>query len=543
MRKIVTLIILFMITVNVNPLIANAQDKPTFISVDGKSSIINDPTTFQPDKMSYKNGTWAQLTTTAFTPDGNITEWEIEGIIPETIYGSTVYIAYDATNVYVALIWINVEVNDEMSHWNKTNSQEGYEILRGEDDVITVGFSNDTYRDLWTWTASNRTQDNYAYEYGGGLYDRDPDSGNLPYIKNSNSSELDYWNPDVPLYDNDSVAIVDHSSIPVNTIIKCWLEDTPTNSQTDVEIGVIHNGTAYIAEFVRALDTGNADDIVLDLTKNDIKFEIRNIEKDNALYFDDWTDTYLVFHENTPAELTMYAVPSVVNDALLLQGTAFDDYERFEVSIWMDSWVDTWGSLDYIYVNTITGAWSYLLQSNEMDMPLGTNNITITLDAPYEDEISVNCTTTFEDVYAPTINGVVNVTQRYPTGVPLDEEYVTVSVGLDDNYNDVNNLSANLYYKIDNGFFILQPMDQSYPDSLLFSANISIDSGLDPLVAHTYTYYIEAFDLSNNVIFSDNYSFLTLIDLGPTPVTGITFSSIIGSLLFTGCLVIIVRYI
>ncbi|MHA1186835.1 MAG: hypothetical protein ACTSSK_08165, partial [Candidatus Heimdallarchaeota archaeon] len=122
---------------------------------------------------------------------------------------------------------------------------------------------------------------------------------------------------------------------------------------------------------------------------------------------------------------------------------------------------------------------------------------------------TVNRTTFVEDVHAPTIIGLVNISQRYPTCVPLDEEYVTVSAGLQDNHDSVNNLTANLYYNVDDGIVIEIPMVQPYLDSYLFSTNITIDSNLDSDFSHYFTYYIEVFDTNNNFVKSSNYTFCT----------------------------------
>lgn len=505
-----------------------------------KSSSIDEPSILYPDKTSYDNGTWAQLTTTAFTPDGNITEWDTEGIISDTFDGITIYLAYDAINVYVALSWLDNEVSDKECVWNKTSTASDYDLIYGDEDAVRIGFYNGTFIDFWFWTATNRTADNYAYEFGGQYYSTDADGGNLPHIMNSDGNRIEDWYK--PIYDNDSIPITDHSSIPVNTKIKCWFEDTPTGSQTDVEMGMTHNGTAYFLEFVRALDTGNSDDIVLDLTNNDIDLRIgrKNHGWGNDFYFYD--SSYRIFHENTPAEFTVEPIPSLVNESLLLQGTVFDDYRDYRVIIWLDTWADIGTSPQYASVNKIAGIWSHTLPYDEMNMPLGENNVWITLDAPYEDNISISYTTTIQDNLAPIISGVVNVSNRYPLGVPLDEEYVIVSAGLADNY-DVNSLTAKLFSYHEDDAVIEQTMIQYYPDSYLYSANITIDSSDNPTHEHNYSYYIQVWDKENNNIISNNFTFFVAIDLDVTTSqeSGIAFNSIINTLILTGCLIIIVR--
>jgi hypothetical protein len=541
MRKVWILIALLTITAFSNPisLAAGSHDKAKSTIISKELSIINEPITILPDRASGENDTWAQFTTTPFTPDGNITEWETEGIIPEDFYfGKYVYLAYDATNVYVALIWEDDEVNDTLPHWRKSSS-EYYDIWEGADDTVTVGFSNSTYTDFWTWTASNKTAENYAYETGGeGMYTHDPDSGNLPHIVNNDFELYNYK----PIYDNDMIPIVDHTAIPIGTDIKYFFPDTPNGSQTDVAVGATHNGTAYIIEFVRALDTGHSDDIVLNLTNNDLDFRLAAREKYYSTNMYIWPDTYRVYHQNTPAELTFDPIPESVNNSLLLMGTAYDDYENYKVSIWNDRWVSTWGSSRTIYVSKATGIWSYPLEFNDMNLPLGENNIWITLDAPYEEIISLNQTVIAEDVDAPNIIGCVNISERYPTGVPYDEGYITISTGLQDNYVSLNNISATLYYSVDGGEEFELPMIQFFPDTYLFSANITIDQNADTTINHYYTYYIEVHDTNNNFALSQNYTFFTTIETSTTAPSSITIKSYLGSLIFTGWLILIIRY-
>ena len=130
-------------------------------------SVIDEPSVFHPDKMSYDNGTWAQLTTTVLTADGDLADWIAEGIIPEVFGGVTVYLAFDGTNVYVAATWADSTYSTGVSMWNKTDATDGFNAYAGDDDVITVGFDDGVDADFWTWTASNRTYDDLAYEHDG----------------------------------------------------------------------------------------------------------------------------------------------------------------------------------------------------------------------------------------------------------------------------------------------------------------------------------------------------------------------------------------
>jgi hypothetical protein len=123
---------------------------------------LTEPSVMVPEKMSYDNGTWAQVTAQTIVLDGNVSEWT--DVIPETFGGATVYLAYDATNVYVAVVWADSTVGTQGSQWNKTDATDGFEMIDGDDDVVTVGFSLDGQSDMWTWTASNRTSNDYALE-------------------------------------------------------------------------------------------------------------------------------------------------------------------------------------------------------------------------------------------------------------------------------------------------------------------------------------------------------------------------------------------
>ncbi|MHA1125733.1 MAG: PGF-CTERM sorting domain-containing protein [Candidatus Heimdallarchaeota archaeon] len=497
--------------------VATITTSPAHFAVGSAPSVIDEPTVFHPDKMSYDNGTWAQFTTTAFTPDGNLTEWDTEGIISEVFGGVTVYLAYDATYVYVGATWADSTYSADVSEWNKTDAADGFTMLAGDDDVITVGFDDGSDADYWTWTASNRTADAYAYEHDGAGV---PDAGVLPFVMNTN--DTDFSAGTAPFWDNSWTPIVDYTTIPINTQITGWYldETTPTGSQADVDVGWNHTGSAYVVEFVRLLDTSVGDDFVFDFTNNDVNFYIGVANGDDAMDMDIAVSEHLIFDDNTAAELTFDAVPADVTSSLLLQGTAFDDYEDYYVTVWVETWEDTWGSVDYVTVNRITGAWSYLLIFNEMDMPLGDNNVWITLYAPYEAPLALNYSTYWDDVTAPSIIGINNLTERYETGCPGDEGYVTVTVGLNDDYDNVNYLTANLYSYVDEGIALATPMTQFYPDSSTFNANITIDPTADYSYSHNITYFVQAWDTSNNKVRSADYTFFTAITV-VTPGFGI----------------------
>ena len=491
--------------------IATVTISPAHFVVGSTNPSVIDEPIFHPDAPSDDKGIMAQLTAATITLDGNVSEWDTAGILSETFGGATVYLAYDATYAYVAVTWADAIVSSDVSQWNKTDATDGFEMTPGDDDVVTIGFTDDQTYDFATWTVSNRTADAFAFEYNGssGIVD----TGTLPYIRNS---KLDNFNAsDFPIYDNSWDPILDNSTIPVHSKIIGWYtnETTPTGSQTDVDVGWNHTGTHYVVEFQRLLNTGQADDLIIDFTSSSLMFNIGVANGDDAMDMIIATGTYRVALTNLPAALTFDAIPSDVNASLLLQGTAFDDYGAFYVDVWVDTWADTWGSVDYVTVNLITGDWSYLLLFNEMDMPLGDANVWITLHAPYETDIAINWTSSFDDVNAPAIGGIIDLAARYPTGVPVDEAYVTVTVGISDDYDNVNNLTANLYSYVDDGIALATPMIQFYEDSSTYSANITIDPTADYSFQHNYTYFVQVWDTSNNKIRSADFTFFTAITI------------------------------
>jgi len=548
MRKSLILIALLFITAFVNPITiaVTSQDNSFFTAVVVETNGIDEPTTIHPDKMSYNNGTWAQWTTTAFTLDGNIAEWDTEGIISETFGGVTIYLAYDATNVYVAASWADSSYSTDVSEWNKIDNADGFEMLAGDDDVITVGFDDGINADFWTWTASNRTADAYALEHAG---NGTLDSGTLPYVMNTNSTDFAF--PSAPLWDNNWDPILDYWSIPEATKITGWYpnETTPTGSQTDVAVGWNHTGTHYVVEFNRALDTGNIDDMVLDFTNNDLWFEIGIENQNEAFDFVINTSSHLIFHQNTPAELTFDEPPEYVNDSLLLTGTVFDDYSDYSLTVWLDTWFYPWIPPANITIDKITGNWSHLLIYNESIMPLDYTNVTVTLKPQYEDEIKSSHIYNVEDIEAPDIFRVHNVTNSYPYGVPGNVGMVLLSAGINDNYNEPDNLVVDLYHYKDQEVALSEPMDQSSPGSHTFYASITIDPEDDYGIEHEYHYFVQATDMSLNIKTSTEYIFHTIVTSNPTPtitpttiIFGLSFNSILSSLILTGCLIIIVRY-
>ncbi|MHA1244638.1 MAG: hypothetical protein ACTSP7_08725 [Candidatus Heimdallarchaeota archaeon] len=304
--------------------------------------------------QSYDNGTWAQLTTASIVLDGNVSEWDV---IPETFGNALVYLAYDATNVYVAVVWADAIVDSQVSMWNKTDATDGFAAYAGADDTVTVGFSDGTDVDLWTWTASNRTSNDFAYEHDGAGVE---DGGNLPYEMNSFFGNFN--TTDFPTLDNAWDTITDNSTIAVNTHIIGWQTNEtapiPNAGQANVGIGVNHTGTHYIAEFQRALIAVDADDFTLDFADYGVDFIIGVANGDDSFDFDIATSSHVISLVNTAAELTFDAIPADNTESLLLQGTAYDDYEDYYVTVWVDTWENTWGcfcKLNYRCMELLVG--------------------------------------------------------------------------------------------------------------------------------------------------------------------------------------------
>ena len=214
------------------------------------------------------------------TLDGDLSDWQTEGVPHDIFNGVDVYLAFDTANVYVAAQWLDMTEDDKVSHWNKTgnlNVTHGdWEQFGGEDDVLTVGFSDGSDTDLWVWTNSFRT-DSEAYEMDLSGY---ADMHTLPFIRNIDGSGT------IPIFDNTTMPIVNHLALPVGTIYAGWFDDTPTGSQADVDVVSDYNNTEefyYTIEFSRPLNTGYTDDIVLDFSVlTDLSFFVGAANNDDA---------------------------------------------------------------------------------------------------------------------------------------------------------------------------------------------------------------------------------------------------------------------
>jgi hypothetical protein len=484
-------------------------------SVDSSSPVIN-PEAIGDPMGNY--GILAQETATVFTADGNLTDWVTEGIAGEMIAGAMVYLAYDDNNVYVGLEVTDATNDITVAQWNKTGMHENgvdaiWELVDGEDDVFSVGFSNVTtdvvgdkvadFTDLWTWTASNRTNDDYAFETDAA---GTADAGTLPYEMNTNGTDLS--GNVKPLYDETWSAIGDYAAIPNGTMYNAWhdVQTTPTGSQTDVAVGTMYDAGSYKIEMVRALDTGNDDDFAIDFTE-ELMFHIGVANKNPAIEMSITVSNYFVGTTNAAADLSVDAVDATQSEALLVQGDVYDDYIGYDFYLEDDMWAA--GTKGYPSVNDATGEWSYLFLYDQTNMPLGDHTVTVTFDPLYEDPLTETFNFTVVDEEAPSIEGMVDVASRYENGtVPVGEDVITVTVGLADNYFPTSSISAQLYHFKEDDVALAKPMVQFDPWSKTFTANFTIVHS-DKGIFHNYTYYVTAWDSELNKATSERYTFIS----------------------------------
>lgn len=469
-----------------------------------------------------EKGIWAAgIADSVITADGDLADWE--DIPFGIINGINVSLAYDSSYVYIALQWKDTASDIAMGKWNKTgmitDTLVDWQFVDGADDVLLVGFDDDTDVDIMVWTASNRTQGDYMFECDD---EGTADGGTLPFEMNTN--ETDTFVDAKPLYDDDWVAIADETTLANGTMYKAWHDVdtiTPTGSQTNTEVYWDWNTTMehyYTMEIVRDLDTGETDDLVIDFS--------------SPLYFylggADGDDTYdmLIDYEvlevsltNDDAELTFDTLEDTITESLLITGTVYDDYEGWDLIVECSGWEDTYGpgSFDYVSVNTATGNWSYLFIFNENDMPLGEMTITVSFMTRYNGTLVASQDTYFDDVNAPTIQGIVDVASRYPDGVPADEDYVVVTVGLDDDYCINDDITALLYSYKGNDVALSTPMVQFSSGSTTFIANITVLHEAAPV---NYTYFIQAWDTNLNKATSAHFVFTSATSVA-TPGFGI----------------------
>ena len=501
------------------------------------TNVVNDAWTPTPlgDKGIYAWNLTVDPVT--FTLDGNLSDWD--GIHVDTFGGITIMIAFDDTDVYIALKWKDATFSDQVGYWNKTgdmnqteNPQEAYwDYLDGAADLLNLGFTNGTHGDTWVWSAANITDDVYMLDVNstGHL-----DTGTAPFLANSNETDTWDWvtgaafaGANRPIYENDTTTLLppDETTIDNGTKYIGWKNDdvyaTPTSSQTDVQFWVDYNASGddyYTMEIKRALDTGNPDDWEIDMEDCYFFIGYENAHSTAGLLIG--TDMYSIAHDNDVATVTLNPIVSPVTEALLITGTVYDDYDGLELYVTMDGWDDTYGPGTYFdaSITYATGNWSFLFYFDEYDMPLGDMEIFVYMDPKYEDVTVLNHTLSIDDIKAPQIGGIVDIAERYPAGVPLEDDYVTVTVGLSDDYCFVDDITAYIYSYKGNDVALKSDMVQFSSGGSTFTGNITVEHV--PGEDVNYTYFIEAWDTNLNKVVSEKYTFLSL-SAAKTPGFGI----------------------
>ncbi|MCE7746338.1 MAG: hypothetical protein GPJ52_14505 [Candidatus Heimdallarchaeota archaeon] len=535
MRNKILLLILFSTSLIFPFIIGNSGKQMNEATIKSIPNVIDQSLTPNSGPLGV-NGIWAinlSSYSNSISLDGNLTDWD--GIPKEEFDDMEISLAFDENFVYIAVQWEDSTLDNEIGKWNKTGMIDAddaqWEFIGGKDDQLKIGFHIGPENDYWVWTSSNITIDPYVYESEGNYT---ADSGELPFVMNTNGT--DFEGNVKPIYDNGQILIVDWEVIPEATYIDAYFPNTPTMSQTDVLVASDWNNTKenhYTLEFKRALDTGQTDDIVFDFGLSNFDFFIGKIDGETTEYFEFANYDYRISTENEIPTLTFDVIPSLVTEALLIGGIVYDDYVNYDFTVNV-TWEYTpeTGYIDYPVVNQFTGQWSYLLLYNEYFMPLGWQEIIITFDPKYDDPIIVNQTTFFDDIDSPEILGIVDLGNAYPDGVPIDMEYVTITIAVRDNYDITDDLVAQLYSWKDGGVALMTPLTQFASGGSTFNANIYIS--YDPTAENLFTYFAQVWDSSNNKITSEYCTFFvgevsptTTITLTATIDVGISFIEVI----------------
>jgi len=301
----------------------------TYIAIIGMLMFITTPIATTEVKYIYY---WTQdLSDNTIIIDGNLNDWTNASYI-ETNLGVNVSIGYDDTNIYVAALWTDTALNDQLSLWNKTGmideNEAEWDFIDGSDDRLAVGFVNEDDSDIWVWTASNITDGIHAYEIN---ITGHPDSGNLPFVMNSNGTTL--GDTAKPIYNSTFQTITDYSVVPNGTMINAWFSQAPNGSQTDVNVAFSYNMTGNNVsriEFSRAIDTGNEDDVAWDLSDlTGIHFVIsssnRNDAEDMNFYMSsveqtrEWYDITVTTNIHVLGDAKIYTTG--INNGTLVTGT------------------------------------------------------------------------------------------------------------------------------------------------------------------------------------------------------------------------------
>lgn len=479
------------------------------------------------------SGILAQYTNTEFILDGNLSDWEQEGIESELLANTDVYLAYDANYVYVGLTWEDSSFSNSIFTWNKTgmidDDDADWVVINGEDDIAYMGFApsdNMTKGDFWVWTASNRTYDGYVHECD---YYGTPDTGLTPYMININNTDFHFWNSK-PVYYNNWTSIVNYAAIPNSTLIDGWYNKgliTPTASQADVSVNWTYSNEHYTMEFKRLLDTTKSDDYALDFVSDELTFYLGNEDGDRTKDNNHYYRSFKITLANNPAELSFDTIPESISEALLITGEVYDDFIDTDIRVACSGWDDTYGPgvSFYVSINTITGAWSFLFFYEEWDMPLGTANITVSFYPKYEDPIILWQETEIEDTRPPNIYGITDIADWYPDGVPLDIDEVTITIGIEDDYCRNDDLSAYLFYYKDNDVLSMVQMVQFSSAGRTFSANIPVEHDED--IEHEYFYFVEVFDVTLNKVTTAKLNFTSITGIYTPIKTGSENSHIV----------------
>ncbi|NHJ32524.1 MAG: hypothetical protein FK732_06660 [Asgard group archaeon] len=513
------------------------------------------------DPMGSK-GVWVEdITGQTITIDGDLVDWDGFGARHEIFNGIDIYIGYDASNIYVALAWVDASHDMKLSEWNKTghatldNATHGtYDQLDGATDMVAVGFTDSAgWTDLWIWDASIRGDSSRAYEVNATWHE---DSGDVCYDENLDTTVDPSWRqPDRT--NNSAVAISDHDALANGTAFIGWFDYTPTGSQTDVALAATWNDTGddrYVVEFERTLVAPNSDDIAFDFTDSNevgnMTFWIGAENKQDCTDFSVSTNTYNVQMDsetNVAAEFEWDYLGNAseidYNAAILTMGACYDDFvlDPDDFVIHLSGWDDTYGPGTWQSVvgdiNAFTGDWSFLFSYNEDHMPLGFFQMNVSWTPKYDD---ANFNITYQNVSIvdntpPTVVGLVDINTQYPNGVPNGTEYVTITVGANDDYafwsdtgggyglggyETTDMLSVQLFSWKDDDVALATPMIHFSSGATTFSADLDLPS-IGAGETYNYTYFVEVWDTENNKVTSEHKWFIHGIITEPTPGFGI----------------------
>lgn len=474
---------------------------------------------FEPKAMGTK-GIWAQNITglTTISVDSDLSEWAT--IANLTLDDTTIWLAFDENNVYIACEWEDTQYNNEINLWKKygmyNSTHANWNLIGGNDDVLCIGFDQNGFQDLAFWTASNRTENNLMYECD---INGQPDNGTLPFLMNTNNNYT--FADSRPIYDNYTNPLPADADIPNYTAYHAWFDSQliPDDSQNDIEIAIDWNNSkenTYSAEIVRALNTLEEDDICLNFSEP-LTLLFGTKDQDYYLNFDIFVEEFIVSTENEASFLTWDDI--IDDDELVagiqkynqfsLSGTLYDDYLNYEVLVSLSGWEEWFVGTEPLfceaYVSPSTSSWYFTFRYDEYDMPIGESDITVIFKPQYEDPLVLTRTIFVDDVEAPEILGVVDINDRYPEGIPEEEATVTITAGIDDNYFASENVTAKLFYQEGDNPIMSVDMTQFTIGSATFSGTFTLNRDLTNYL--NYSYYIQAIDPLLNKAVSNTFTF------------------------------------